>query len=283
MTKNNKLKNFKTLRQQAENLSFSTVSRRRDLSNINVEELIYELDVHQIELQMQNDELQHALFQLEASQSRYFGLYEFAPVGYLSLDGNTRIVEANRTIGDLLGIAKTKLINKRFTDFINEKHQDDFFLLCRKSSLTQDKQSCELKLIRKSDIPLYVHIESLVIGNVSISSHHLFLSITDITTKKLAEEQFRQHQFELNQMAKLNALNNKFIKISVSDIGPGIAAKTAEKLFKPFFTTKSNGLGVGLAMCQNIISAYGGELYAKNDHKKGACFEFTFPLAEPVL
>ena len=67
------------------------------------------------------------------------------------------------------------------------------------------------------------------------------------------------------------------VRISVADRGCGIPAEKIERIFEPFFTTKEIGTGLGLAVCRTIISAHGGELWAFNNAKRGATFQFTLP------
>jgi signal transduction histidine kinase len=74
-----------------------------------------------------------------------------------------------------------------------------------------------------------------------------------------------------------------FASISVADNGPGIAAADLDRVFDSFFSTKESGLGVGLAICQTIVAAHGGEIRAANRPQGGAQFVFTVPLAELSL
>jgi len=109
-------------------------------------ELMHELQVHQIELEMQNDELRRAQVIIEESRDRYVDLYEFAPVGYLTLSREGMIAEVNLTGASLLGVERKKLINRRFAGFVSVEsrdHWDQHFL----SVLQHDeRQSCELEL-----------------------------------------------------------------------------------------------------------------------------------------
>lgn len=68
-----------------------------------------------------------------------------------------------------------------------------------------------------------------------------------------------------------------FVEVSVSDSGPGIAPDVATNLFKPFLTTKSQGMGVGLSICRSIVEAHGGEIWATDASDGGAVFSFTLP------
>ena len=72
-----------------------------------------------------------------------------------------------------------------------------------------------------------------------------------------------------------------FIRISVADSGPGLSEFAARDLFKPFITTKADGMGVGLAICHSIIEAHGGKIWAESNHGGGTIFHFTLPRGDP--
>ena len=99
----------KHLRKKAEKILSEKKQVPQKISSGDVEKLIHELQVHQIELEMQNDELRKAQAEIEESRSRYVDLYDFAPVGYFTLDNKGVIGEANLTGASLLG-AERKLL-----------------------------------------------------------------------------------------------------------------------------------------------------------------------------
>lgn len=68
------------------------------------------------------------------------------------------------------------------------------------------------------------------------------------------------------------------IRVSITDSGPGLSAEGLARLFEPFYTTKSGGLGVGLSICRSIIVAHGGRLWATANEPRGAVFQFTVPI-----
>jgi signal transduction histidine kinase len=74
-------------------------------------------------------------------------------------------------------------------------------------------------------------------------------------------------------------LDEGFVRVSVADRGQGIAREHAEKIFQPFFTTKEHGLGMGLAICRNIVATHGGRLWAADNEGGGTQFNFTLPVA----
>jgi PAS domain S-box-containing protein len=178
------------------------------------EEYQHELQVYQIELEMQIEELQQAQNVLEASRDSYLDLYEFAPVGYITLNRHGMISDVNHTGSTLLGAEHKKLLNIRFSRFIAPEDCDQWdhhFL----GVLKRDgRQSCELQIRRHDGTNFQAQITSLR-SDDSLSSQKLDdpqfqngirntstlmrLVIIDITERKLAEnyEQFRSRTLEL--------------------------------------------------------------------------------------
>src|SRR6185369_10067343 len=108
--------------------------------------LLHELEVHQIELEMQNAELQKARDDLEAALEKYTDLYDFAPVGYLTLDPEGIIREANLAGASLLGIERSALVNRRFELFVSATNLSDFGAFLKKVFASKVRQSCEVTL-----------------------------------------------------------------------------------------------------------------------------------------
>jgi two-component system, LuxR family, sensor kinase FixL len=72
--------------------------------------------------------------------------------------------------------------------------------------------------------------------------------------------------------------NSGFVQVAVSDCGTGLSSDKLDKIFQPFFTTKGEGLGMGLSICRSIIEAHRGRLWAENNERHGATFYFTLPV-----
>ena len=88
------------------------------MSHASLKSILHELQVHQIELQMQNDELRSTQQELETAREKYFALYDLAPVGYVTLSGNGIILESNLTAAALLGVNRANIIGQPLTRFI---------------------------------------------------------------------------------------------------------------------------------------------------------------------
>ncbi|MDP1773273.1 MAG: EAL domain-containing protein [Methylobacter sp.] len=155
-----------------------------------VEELLHELRVHQIELEMQNEELQRARTALEASHNRYLNLYEFAPVGYFTLTPEGEIIETNLTAAALLGVERDNLLNRYFTSWVASEDCDRWYLLIKSVLQHQGEQkNFELRL-KRGDSFFYGRLDCLLIMTDDQATT-LRITLTDITESKRAEEELR--------------------------------------------------------------------------------------------
>ena len=110
--------------------------------------LIHELRVHQIELEIQNEELQRASIEREANRAKLRELYDFAPLGYLTLSEHGLVQEANLTCAAMLGTDRSSLMKARFSQFILPQDQDAFYRFRARLLQKEDNQSCDLRLVR---------------------------------------------------------------------------------------------------------------------------------------
>ena len=121
---------------------------------------LHELRVHQIELEMQNEELRRTQQQLEASRERYFDLYDLAPVGYFTLNEQGLILEANLTAAKLFGVARGVLIKQPLSRFILPEDQDIHYRH-RKALLEMGTpQSWALRVLKKDAVPFWVRVDA---------------------------------------------------------------------------------------------------------------------------
>src|SRR6266852_1050093 len=125
------------------------------------EELLHELQVHQIELEMQNEELRRAQLALEESRDRYVDLYEFAPVGYLTLTAEARISEVNLTGATLLGEERKTMRRCRFARFVTPKDSDRYHRLFVSVMQHDGRQACELALQRADGSDFHAQLDCL--------------------------------------------------------------------------------------------------------------------------
>ena len=192
-------KKYAELRKNAEKKLKKKPADRQKLQVRNPSEVIHELEVHQIELEMQNEELRRTQVQLEESRSRYSDLYDFAPIGYFVFDSNGLILEVNLSGATLLGVERSYLVKKPFFSYISRDERNLFYLHRKKSLETKTKQTCEIRLVRKDGRQLYALLDTVAIENSKDNSIHFRTTVTDITEGKDAEEKLENLTTTLKQ------------------------------------------------------------------------------------
>jgi two-component system, cell cycle sensor histidine kinase and response regulator CckA len=177
-----------TLREKAEE---RLSERRAKMKPRDPDVLIHELEVHQIELEMQNEELRRAKLEVEESREMYLDLYDFAPVGYLTLTEKGNIFRVNLTASKFLGTERAFLLNKPFSHFMPTESQNVFHLHRQKTLNSSEKQTCEL-VLKKNGGTFYAQLESI---RAEVNGQPVMRSVLmDITERKQGEEQLRHAQ-----------------------------------------------------------------------------------------
>jgi PAS domain-containing protein len=139
--------------------------------------LLHELQVHQIELEMQNEELRKANETAETALKKYTMLYDLSPMGYFTLDNEASICDLNFTGAEMIGDRRFALVNKNFKLFISERSLPMFNKFFGKVFSGNTKESCQL-MLRHSTKPLcFVYMEGIVTG----SDKRCLLSVMDIS------------------------------------------------------------------------------------------------------
>ena len=147
-----------------------------------------ELHLHQNELEMQNEELRKVQVNLERSRERYFELYDLAPAGYLTLNKQGLIINANFTTATLLGVDRKSLVNTSFSRFIVPDHQDVFYGCRNELIKTGNRQSCELYLMYPDGPPFRVQVIAVPAPASEGAEAALSLMLIDITGRKQIDE-----------------------------------------------------------------------------------------------
>jgi PAS domain S-box-containing protein len=148
--------------------------------------LRHELQVHRIELEMQNEELRRSRDALEAARDRYIDLYDFAPVGYLTLDRDGLIVEANLTVARMLGIERGRLVGRRFARQVAPADRDRWHRLALASARSDDPGRIELLLLGAGGRTLDTQLD-LLRAQSQGGGTLLRMALTDIAARKRAE------------------------------------------------------------------------------------------------
>ncbi len=128
------------------------------LSPEEIRQILHELRVHQIELELQNEELRAAQEQLDASRARYFDLYDLAPVGYCTVSASGLILEANLTAATMLGVARVELVRQPLSRFVLKEDQDSYYLHRERLFESGEPQDCELRMVKPDGAALWVHM-----------------------------------------------------------------------------------------------------------------------------
>lgn len=162
-----------------------------NLNREEVERLVHELQVHQVELEIQAEELRRAQAELETLKDKYRDLYDFAPVGYITVGENGLILEANLTACRILDMERRSLIDQRFSRFVHRDDQDCWYLHLR--SLLDEKapRQDELRLVGTSGVPFHAQLDSTVTDCEAGRSICCRTIISDCTERKKSENLIR--------------------------------------------------------------------------------------------
>ena len=180
-------KRIPTLRRKAEE---QLKSRKPEGSaSQDPQKLLQELQVHQIELEMQNEELLESRLELEESRAEYLDLYEFAPVGYLTLDQHGLITRMNLTASTLLGVERGRLGKKPLSSFLHPVSVDAYHRYLRDALQSESTCTCELMLQKMDGTPFHACLESKLVK--ADGGLMLRMVIQDITARKTAEEELK--------------------------------------------------------------------------------------------
>lgn len=198
MKKDTIKKNFSELRTRAQSF-LSSRPEQIDPLEEDIQKLVHELSTYQIELELQNEDLRNTQQELEKSRQRYADLYDFAPVGYITVSTKGLILEANLTAGSMLGVARGQLLTRRFSDFIVREDQDLFYLHRKRLLETGQQQSYELRLQKKDGPFFHAQIETATHSNGDcIPPEQFKVTINDVSLRKEAD------------LAKLLHLKNRY-------------------------------------------------------------------------
>jgi diguanylate cyclase (GGDEF)-like protein/PAS domain S-box-containing protein len=183
----------KELRKQAEEaLVHQNQPDRPPVAN-DPRKLLHELHVHQVELEMQNEELRRAQAELEDSRILYRDLYDLAPIGYCTLDDEGLITRANLTAATLLGVAREALVKQPIRRFIAKEEQDTFHSYSQQLISTAGLHTCDLRMMKSGGSTFWVRLSS--VREASLGNKPAYrLTFGDITESKRLEEALREQK-----------------------------------------------------------------------------------------
>ena len=156
------------------------------------QEALHELRVHQIELQMQNEELQQAQLKLDAAGARYFDLYNLAPVGYITLSQRGLILQANLIAGTLLGRTRDALVGLAISSFIPQEDQDIFYLNRKQAFESGKPRVFELRMVKHDGTSFWAHLETAAAQDAD-GGAELRIVLTDVSELRLAQASLKDN------------------------------------------------------------------------------------------
>ncbi|MEI6970755.1 MAG: PAS domain-containing protein, partial [bacterium] len=185
-----------SLRQRAEGMSARAPKTARAASPEETEKMFHELQVHQLELELQNEELRRAQAALDQSHQRYLDLYDYAPVGYLTISEKGVVLEANLTAATLLSVPRGVLIGRMFSRFVVNEDQGVYYRHRKQLFEAGVPQACDLRVKKVGDSPVWVRLTATASHDAKGKPACLIV-LGDISARKRAE----QVQFFLAQTA----------------------------------------------------------------------------------
>ncbi|MBW1784066.1 MAG: PAS domain S-box protein [Deltaproteobacteria bacterium] len=197
------------LRREAERILAEQAAEMEDLSELSEAEtrrLIHELRVHQVELEMQNEELRRVQLELEEARNRYADLYDFAPAGYVTISDKGIILEVNLTMADMLGTGRASLIGRPFSHFIAPESEDTFYFHRRELLEQKMPATCELELKTTDGTEFWAYLECRVVQDEDGNLNRIRAAISDTTDRKQAENELRKSESlhrEAQRVAKI--------------------------------------------------------------------------------
>ena len=218
--------------------------------------LLHELQVHQIELEMQNEELHGSQMDLETSMAQYFDLYDLAPVGYFTVSEMGLILEANLTAATLLGETRVALIQQPFQLLIFSADRDTYYEHRQELLQAGAAPAYELQMLKKDGTPFWVHFAATVVRAKGAPVFRI--AISDITKRKHAEEAHQQaERFARGVLDGLSAhiavVNEQGVIVAVNQAWLNFAARNGLKAEKA-------GVGVNyLQACETHASRFADE------------------------
>lgn len=180
-----------------------------------VERLVHLLQVHQVELEHQNEELRIAQEELEVSRNKYVNLFDFSPVPYFTLNHEGLIEEVNLRASKMFETDRKKLIGKLFSSFVLSEDKEIYYAFIQSVYKSSVKHSCELRIINKNKHEFHVLIEGLILEDSLESKQLCQLALIDMTEYKKVKESLVNSN---NELKLINNTKDKLFSIIAHDL-----------------------------------------------------------------
>jgi diguanylate cyclase (GGDEF)-like protein/PAS domain S-box-containing protein len=207
------LDNPQLLRQRAEAIvhknGTDSLQDLEKLTSTEIQKIVYELHLHQIELELQNEELQSVQIELEDERKRYFNLYEHAPIGYCTLDKHGVIIQTNRTAALLLTLQQSDLIQHPFSSFVIDEDQDIYYLYAKQLLQSESNPICELRMFKADQTLFWANLTTTIVRDLN-NAPQWRVVISDISERK-------KYEIQLQHIAQYDPLTSLPNRILLSD------------------------------------------------------------------
>ena len=194
----------RTLRGRAEEIALRnatlSLENLKALSPEEIRQTLYELSVHQIELEMQNHELHRVHTEMDIVRARYFDLYDLAPVGYFTISKMGLILEANLTAATLLDLARGAMIKQPISRFILKEDQNIYYLYRNQLFETKEPQEWDIRMVKKDGTVFWTHLKSTVALDAE-GEPVCRIVVSDITKSKRADTSLRESEQNFRTLA----------------------------------------------------------------------------------
>ena len=208
---------------------------------------LHELRVHQIELEMQNDELCQSQAALEVARARNVALYDLAPAGYCTLGERGQILEANLSAATLLGVPRRRLIGQTISRFLGREDADRFHLQRRQLIETGEPLACELRIRQAEGSAFWAQV-SAITAPVADGTPGVYLVLVDVTARKQGEIELRRHRDHLDALVQERTDE----LVSARDV-----AEAANRAKTTFLSTMSHELRTPMTGVMGMIELAG--------------------------
>jgi two-component system, sensor histidine kinase and response regulator len=188
------------LRKEAEDI-IQKLTVARNTGDENFDKIVHELQVHQIELELQNDELKRTADELEISHKRYSDLFEYAPVGYMLLNDKTQILSLNISAASMLGFERSLLISRPLTLYIHPESQDEFYFHIQNVLANNERKTVEITFRKADGALFYAQVQSVKDYDAMIGSQRVRLAIIDISERKNIEIKLKRFRAAIDSSA----------------------------------------------------------------------------------
>jgi PAS domain S-box-containing protein len=198
---------IKQLRDQAEKILNESTSQKHDVPVSEFNRIIHDLKVYQIELELQNEELRNTQKQLVESRNRFAQLYNQSPAGYVTLNQNSIILQANQTFADMVNVDPSQILSLSLADFFIDEDRSIFLSRFNAFFKRPTEKSMELRMTKKGGKPIFVRItgslktQEVLETQEDSKQEKLFLIIYDITKQKFTEELLVESEYRYRTLA----------------------------------------------------------------------------------